>query len=664
MKALRLALCASLFAFPLACLAADPAPATDQHFKLEDLRKVTNVSSPQISPDGKHVAILVSRPNWDEDKNDQELDLVDVASGALRALTYKRHGIGSPHWSPTGDRLAFLAQDPDTSESQLFVMSMAGGDPVRLTDGKQGVDSYTWSPDGQRIAYFMQDPVDEDAVKHHRDAMKVTDNHYLARQPVEPWHIWVVSAAGGKSERLTEGSWSVQIDQDAGSDLAWSNDGKSIAYAKFPDPYFGNAYLNTIESVSDDGKSTRVLVSDTGGYAPHYAPKGADLAYLRARNGDQNNGNAVYLKSGSTDRDVTRALAWNVDDYAWLPDGSGFLMSGAVRAHGVLWHQPLNGKAETLDLGDIMPRSFSLSKGGAIALVGVTPTHLSELYVMDSLHGKPRLLTHLNDFTDKLTLGKSQAVDWTSDDGFKADGILTYPADFVQGKKYPLVLVIHGGPEGGSVLGFSALPQLLAADGYLVFEPNYRGSTNLGDAYQHAIYRDTGEGPGKDVMAGLAAVFKLGVADEQRVAITGWSYGGYMTSWLNGRYPDRWKAAVEGAALNDWLMDYDISYYQHGDLYFFGGSPYGADATTAKMWRDQSPIALAGNVKAPTLILGDSGDNNVTIVNSFEMFHALQDHGVNVEFYTYPADTHFPRDIVHTTDVYDRWIKWMDKYVK
>ena len=115
----------------------------------------------------------------------------------------------------------------------------------------------------------------------------------------------------------------------------------------------------------------------------------------------------------------------------------------------MLWHQPLNGKAQQLDLGNIMPRSFSLSKGGAVALVGYTKDRPSELYVMDSLHGKPRLLTHLNDFLDKLTLGKSQAVDWTSDDGFKADGILTYPADYVQGKKYPLVLVIHGGPEIG-----------------------------------------------------------------------------------------------------------------------------------------------------------------------------------------------------------------------
>ena len=656
------------YAFGLTLLCLSPAVrAADapKPFQLEDLRRGVSVSDPQISPDGKSVAVLVSRPNWDDDKNDKEIDLVDVATGSLRVLTYKRTGLSSPRWSPDGTRLAFVAEDAgDTKQGQLYVMSMSGGDPQRLTDGKQSVDSFTWSPDGSRIAYYVQDEEDEDAVKHHRDVMQVTDNNFLVRTAMPPWHVWLVPAAGGKAQRLNEGSWSVQTDQGTGTPLAWSNDGKSIAYAKFSDSYFGNAYLSTIESVSADGKTTQVLVSDPGSVGLSFAPHGSDMAFLRARDGDQNNGNAVYLKSGGKTRDVTQALAHNIDDYAWLPDGSALLLEGQDGADGVFWRQPLDGKASRLDLGAVQPRGFSLSKGGVLAFVGMTASHPIELYVMDSVRGKPRRLTHFNDFVDSLALGRSTHLEWTGDGGFKEDGILTYPVGYASGKRYPLVLVIHGGPEGGSTLAFSPLVQLLAAKGFLVFQPNYRGSTNLGDAYQHAIYRDTGEGPAKDVMAGLDAVLKLGVADESRIAISGWSYGGYMTSWLNGHYPDRWKAALEGAALNDWLMDYDISYYQHGDLYFFGASPYGKDQATAKLWREQSPIAYAGNVKAPTLILGDSGDNNVPIINSFEMYHALQDNGVTVEFYTYPADSHFPNDIVHTTDVYDRWVKWMVKYLQ
>jgi dipeptidyl aminopeptidase/acylaminoacyl peptidase len=163
-------------------------------------------------------------------------------------------------------------------------------------------------------------------------------------------------------------------------------------------------------------------------------------------------------------------------------------------------------------------------------------------------------------------------------------------------------------------------------------------------------------------MAGLKKVEQLGVIDTNRIGISGWSYGGYMTSWLNGYYPSKCKAAVEGAALNDWVMDYTIAYYQTGDLYFFGGSPWSKEYWD--IWRDQSPIVYAKFVKAPTLIMGDAGDPNVPIVNSYEMYHALKDNGVHTEFYTYPADTHFPHDIVRTTDVFKRWINWMVKYLK
>jgi dipeptidyl aminopeptidase/acylaminoacyl peptidase len=202
---------------------------------------------------------------------------------------------------------------------------------------------------------------------------------------------------------------------------------------------------------------------------------------------------------------------------------------------------------------------------------------------------------------------------------------------------------------------------LLAAAGFIVFQPNYRGSNNLGDAYQHAIFRDTGAGPGNDVMAGLSAVQKLGIVDRNRIGVSGWSYGGYMTTWLTG-HSHIWKAAVAGAALTDWVMDYTLAYYQEGDTYFFGGSPW--NVKYRDIWRNQSPITYAGNVTAPTLVMGDVGDPNVPLLNSYEWYHALRDGGVEVEFYAYPVDTHFPRDVVRTTDVYRRWVSWMTTHLK
>ena len=570
--------------------AQTPAPS----FQLNDLQKLVKLGDPQISPDGKHIAVIVSTPDFKTDKNKQEIDLIDVASGSRRALTWQREELSSPRWSPDGRRLAFTAKDARSKQDQLYVMPMDGGDAIRVTEAKNGVDAFSWSPDGKQLAFISADEAaNAKAIKAHDDAIKVTDNNFLTRVALTPSHLWLVASSGGTAKRLTEGNFSLQTDQqDAAPEPAWSGDGQHIAFTRFPGPYWGPSFHSIVDTIAVDGGAPGAIVKDEGAVDVHYAPDGATLAYMRPRGGDQNNGNAVYVSVDGHSRDVTQALARNIVSYAWLPRGKGLLLTGGVGTHSVFWQQPLSGKARQLALGDVEPGAdASVSKTGALAFIGSTATHPGELYVMDSVNAKPRRLTNLNAFVEQRTLGRTQSIDWAGPDGFHEDGVLTFPVDYREGEKYPLVLVIHGGPEAGSTVQFSPLPQLLAAQGFVVFQPNYRGSTNLGDAYQHAIYRDTGEGPGKDVMAGLAAVEKLGMVDNTRVGVTGWSYGGYMTTWLTGHYPSSWKAAVSGAALTDWVMDYTISYYQTGDLYFFGGSPW--KAKDHDIWRNQSPIAAA-----------------------------------------------------------------------
>jgi dipeptidyl aminopeptidase/acylaminoacyl peptidase len=659
-----------------ACFLACPAgkAATKPVFQLEDLRRIVSLGDPQISPDGKEIAVVVSTPDWKTDKTRKEIDLVDVANGARRALIEHREGLSSPRWSPDGMQLAFFAKDPQTRKTQVFVMSMDSRHTWRATDNMQGVDDYAWSPDGKSIAFIAQDPPPgAEAIEAHNKVFQITNGHYLLTEAVAPWHLWVTATAGGKARQLTHGDFSLGTDHGGATTPVWSRDGRRIAFTKFPGVHWASSFHSVIAEVDVGGGDMRTLVPVQTSEHIAFASAGNAYAFSRPRGGDQNNGNAIYVNADGKTYDATAALARHFSNYAWLPDGRTLITAGGLGTHTVLWKQPLSGKATLLDLGDVEANSglgtttssntnsMSVSRTGAIAFIGTTANHPCELYVLDSVNARPRRLTDVNAFTDTLDLGRTASIEWTGPGGFREDGVLVYPVGYQPGRKYPLVLVIHGGPMITSNAGFQQLAQLLAAAGFLVLQPNYRGSTGLGDAYQHAIYRDTGDGPGKDVMAGLAAVEKLGIVDEGRIGITGWSYGGFLTAWLTGHH-DVWKAAVAGAPLTDWLMDYSISYYQEGDAYLFGSSPW--TNTGWNIWREQSPITYVRNVKAPTLILADVMDSNVPIVNAQEWYHGLRDNGVPVEFYAYPDTSHLPHDIVQVSDVYRRWVGWMVKYLK
>jgi dipeptidyl aminopeptidase/acylaminoacyl peptidase len=645
-----------------AVVLAAPALAAP-HFQLGDLQQIVRLSEPAMSPDGKQVAVLVSKPDWSSNNAQVEIALVDVATGAQRALTWQRAGLSSPAWSVDGTRLAFLAEDGKDATAQVFVMPMSGGDARRITNAERGVDAFSWSPDGTRIAYTTPDEApNAQAIKAHDDAFRVTDNHFLTRVALTPSHLWVVSSSGGAARRLSEGDFSLQTDQAPGIAPAWSADGRRIAFTRFPGPYWATSSRSVVATVGVDGGAPADAVAAPGATHALYAPGGGALAYQRVRGGDLSNGTAVYVQAPGQAHDATAALGRDIENYAWLDAGT-LLLSGVTGTRAALWEQPVNGAPRRLDLGEVLPsQDLSVSSRGAIAFVGSTTQNPGELFVIDKPGSRPRRLTHLNAYTEGLALGASEPVEWQGPDGFHEDGVLTYPPDFKKGKKYPLVLFLHGGPQGSSVQGFFPLQQLLAAAGFLVFEPNYRGSNNLGDAYQHAVHRDTAEGPGKDVMAGLASLVKRGIVDESRIGVSGWSYGGFMTAWLTGHYPAVWKAAVAGAAMTDWTMDNALSHYQDADLYYFGSSPWSVEGRD--IWRAQSPIASAHLVKAPTLILGDVGDPNVPLANSYAWFHALRQAGTKVEFYAYPIDTHLPRDIVRKTDVYRRWVGWMTEHLK
>lgn len=453
------------------------------------------------------------------------------------------------------------------------------------------------------------------------------------------------------------------------SPLSWSPDGKQIIFTRQADPHFGD-YDQTVICILDvSSGDIRQLTKRTSLEAfGEFSPDGSKIAYWYPRDADPNNVNEIFLapSGGGEGIDLTRAIDRNIMRAIWMPDGKSLLVGGHDGTRTALWVQPVDGPARKLDIGNVDPAwlfwvDMTVGKNGSIAFTGGTAAQPSELYYMASLDAKPRRLTDFNHELAALDLGRMDSIEWRNPNAMQGDGVVTVPPGFSRDKKYPLVLVIHGGPTACSTAEFNFLSQLLASRGYVVFEPNYRGSDNLGNAYQRAIYNDAGDGPGRDVMAGIAALEKQGYIDPSRIGVSGWSYGGYMTSWMIGHY-HIWKAAVSGAAVNSMLEMYDLADGNVTERYSFGGSPW--KGSFPKAYMDQSPITSATSISTPTLLMHDTGDARVPITNSYDMYHALKDNGVTVKFIAYPIPGHFPGDPVRVTDVYRRWIDWMDEYLK
>lgn len=647
-------------------------PLCAKRFDLDAMSQIVRLSDPQLSPDGKSIAVIVSRANLEENRSDAELLLIDIATRAQRVLTTRR-GLTQPRWSPSGDHLGFLAT-VDT-KSQLFLLPIAGGEARQVTKSPTGLQQYAFAPDSARIAYVASDePAAKPGFERHNKSFEIQNNDFLTTTQPASSHLWVIASQGGVARRLTGGDWTLPISFPPGapaSPVNWTPDGKSLVIVKVATPYSGDFSSSTVQVVDVANGQMRALTGIRRAESqPVISPDGQRVAYWYPREGANRNVNEIQVTAigGGEGKSITRGLDRNIQRSIWMP-GSDSLLVSANDGTGVsLWVQPLSGAARKIDTGKVVATAAfwldaSVSPKGQIAFTGSEANWPVELYYLESANAKPVRLTEFNQAIAGLELGKSETVQWKGPDGFTNDGVVTYPPDFAANRKYPLVLYIHGGPRSASKAAFSNYAQSFAAQGWVVFEPNYRGSDNLGNAYQAGIWNDAGAGPGRDVMAGVDLLKQRGWVDETRMAPCGWSYGGYMTTWLLGKYPTVWRAAVAGASVTDWLDQYNLgdANIRRGDA--FGGSPY-TDAARLEAMRAQSPITYANLVKAPTLIMATTGDFRVPITQSYRFYHALRDNGVPTKFIGYPVYGHSPSDPVHQRDIMRRYVEWFKVYLE
>jgi dipeptidyl aminopeptidase/acylaminoacyl peptidase len=638
-----------------------------------DMFRAIGVSSAQISPDGNDVLFVVTRWDGRAAAYVHELHEVDAAGRSDRRLLPQPLDALAPRWSPDGKLIAFLAPEGKHGTPLQIYIAECDGKSRRLTRMPTDVQEVAWSPDSRSIAFVAADPPDEAQVQAQGGRFDAGENGDTAHAAAMPSQLWVVPVSGGAPTRLTSGPSTVSAENAfdiPAPQFAWSPDGKSIGIIRLPTANANDEYQATVELVdvkTHAGKSLtpQLLLGGTLAFSPD-----GHLAYLTPRDDTRVNGYEVQVMGtdGGTPTRWMQSVDREIAGLRWMPDGS-MLAGGLDHTHVAFWLQAPGGQAVPLQLGDANPNcerqrcDVSVAAVGSIAFVAAEPERPNDVYVMATTGSAPRRITHYSDEMASLDYGGNEMLEWDGPDGFQENGVITYPPGFSRDKEYPLVVLLHGAISAYTrrMDGGWPMPELMAARGYVVFAPNFRGSDNTGNAYQSAVFDDAVAGPGRDVMAGVKYVEGLGFIDISREAVCGWSYGGLMTSWLTIQ-SHQWRAAVAGAAENDMLEQYADSSGGTGKRYFFGGSPYVGDHM--EDFVAQSPITYAKDITTPTLIWATTDDPSVPMVQSFLMYRALKDRGVPVRFVLYPSSTHGPRDVVQAADLTTLWIGWLDKYLK
>ncbi|MBL8232207.1 MAG: S9 family peptidase [Bryobacterales bacterium] len=570
-----------------------------------------------------------------------------------------------PSFSPNVAWVYFTSSR--TGKNQVWRIAVDGGEAEQITEMKDGVASYVLSPNGQQIAFTAHetDPAIETARKEKRDVVVVDENPPNAALYLIPAET---SAQKKRAHRkIASGDYHVGGGPNS---IAWSPDSRSIAFTHFKRPeaeYQMTADISEVEVASGVVKplaATGVMES-----APLYSPDGRWIAFQRSSNPPRwaIDGRIVLLpRAGGAPRE----LAATFDEWpllvGWDAASQNILFIEARGTRGVLYSMPLSGSPAVLfapQQGTLTAVSLNAA-GTHVAYLRSSPSEAPEVYAMSLAARTPVQVSRANTALPKLDFPKTELVRWKSRDGLEVEGLLTYPAGHETGKRYPLLLNIHGGPAGGFLETFIGGPDIhplatLAGKGYAILRPNPRGSSGYGRKFRFANENDWGGGDYEDVMAGVDAVIAKGVADPERLGVMGWSYGGFMTSWIIG-HTTRFKAAVAGAAITNLRSFTGTADVQSYLADYFKGEPW----RVFESYRAHSPMTYAGKFKTPTLILHGRDDLRVPIGQGYELYNALKRQGVPAKMVTYPRMPHVPTEPKFMLDIMDRQVAWMDQYVK